>query len=82
MSHTTELIRALSKADLIDVVNDTLIYEGFFKPGKTNSAQAVCRIVRKQQTGTVWATMYADGDLEFDNIWNNRAALAYSHLTK
>jgi hypothetical protein len=80
MAFDSKLIELNLKADLVDVVSDTLIYEGFFLPGKSGYTDPVCKIVRRQQTGTVWATMYADGDENYDNVWNNRAALSYSHL--
>lgn len=80
MAFDTELIKLNTNADLIDVVSDTLIYEGFFKPGKFAQDEAVCKIIRRQQTGNVWAREFADGDEKYDNIWDNRAVLNYSHL--
>ena len=80
MSFETKLITLLSDADKIDEVNGTLFYFGWHKPGSSNAANAVWKIARRLQTGTVWAYEWADGNQNYDNIWDNRASLTYSHL--
>lgn len=80
MSFSTKLIDLIGKADKIDEASSTVIYMGYHKPGNYNPASAVWRIIRMQQTGTVWAREFADGNDNYDNIWDNRAALSYSLL--
>ena len=80
MAFDTKLIEMNLTADLTDVVSDTLVYEGYFKPGKYAQDEPVCKIIRRQQTGNVWAREFADGDEKYDNVWNDRATLTYSHL--
>jgi hypothetical protein len=54
-----------------------LIYRGEATPGSLESA-AVWRIQRIDIVGTDFTILYADGNNNFDNIWNNRATLSYS----
>ena len=53
----------------------TYRYYGFAYPG-SSTADAVWRIVRK--TISSKDIDHADGDLEFDNVWDNYASLSYS----
>jgi hypothetical protein len=80
MPFDTQLIKLNTNADLIDVVSDTVIYEGFCNPGKFDTSQPVWKIIRRSQTGTVWAREYAAGRDNYSNIWDNRAGLSYSFL--
>lgn len=52
-------------------------YIGLAAIGSLNS-QAVWQILRITTSGTVQTGEYADGNDNFDNIWDNRAALSYS----
>jgi hypothetical protein len=79
MSYQNLLIKLLSQADLTNVVSDSLVYEGYFKPGKSAYDEPVCKIIRRQLVNNVWSVMYADGNDNYDNIWDNRADLDYSH---
>lgn len=60
-----------------DEVSSSLLYSGLAAPGSAG-ASAVWRIKRVQVTGNVTATTWADGNTNFDNVWNNRASLSYS----
>lgn len=60
----------------IDRVSSTLLYVGWALAGGSASA-AVWRICRLDQTSGLIQT-WADGNAELDNIWDNRASLAYS----
>lgn len=52
-------------------------YVGQAAFGSATSA-AVWRISRMTDSGSLTTIEYADGDVSFDNIWDNRAALSYS----
>lgn len=62
----------------IDSVDDTFSYVGKRLAGVASSA-AEWQVVRLESlaNGSVRATS-ADGDLAFDNIWDNRESLSYS----
>lgn len=53
-------------------------YIGFAKPG-TSTSSASWQIKKMVYSGTnVISILFADGDLNFDNVWDNRASLSYS----
>jgi hypothetical protein len=55
-----------------------LEYVGWSTPGTATSA-AAWRIMRLVYTGSdVIRVEWADGDGEFDNVWDDRASLSYS----
>ena len=62
---------------LVDDVGGTVIYIGYAQPNTTTSS-ASWKIKRITFTGDDSATEYADGNNNFDNIWDNRASLSYS----
>lgn len=58
--------------------NDTVIYIGEANPGSLSSA-AVWRMKRLTLNAEGDVTEeWADGDANFDNIWDNRLSLSYS----
>lgn len=61
----------------IDEASSTVTYFGFAAAG-TAEASASWRIKRLTVTGNVTDIKYADGDTNFDNVWDNRAALTYT----
>jgi len=60
-----------------DVPSGTLEYKGWALPGTATSASS-WRIKKSSFVGTVFSEEWADGDIEFDNVWDNRASLSYS----
>jgi len=80
MSFETKLVTLLSDADKVDEASATVFYYGWFKPGSSNPASAIAKIARRSQTSTVWSYEWADGNQNYDNVWNDRASLTYSHL--
>ena len=55
-----------------------LIYLGIAQPG-TASSEAKWRIREYSYTsGDVVSILFADGNLNFDNVWDDRASLSYS----
>jgi hypothetical protein len=61
----------------VDFVGTTTIYIGEAQPGTATSA-ASWRISRTVFTGDDSTKLFADGNSNFDNIWDNRASLSYS----
>lgn len=65
-------------ATRVDFDGETIIYRGEAVPGSAESS-AVWRIRRITLNAEGDATTeYAEGDAQFDNIWNDRASLSYS----
>lgn len=62
---------------LIDESNPNIIYKGFASPA-ANPQEAVWAIQRISNTGDVCSYQWADGNKDFDNIWNNRTELLYA----
>ena len=61
-----------------DAVGTTQAYVGKAAPGTATSA-ALWQIKRLTYTSAGDVTVeVADGDLDFDNVWDNRASLTYS----
>lgn len=63
----------------LDDAGSGVTYVGEALPGTAASA-ASWRVKRITESGTPTDTVveYADGDADFDNIWNDRASLSYS----
>jgi hypothetical protein len=63
----------------VDFVGDTIIYKGWSNPGKLTTEPA-WRIQKITFVGTDEdvTIRWADGDGEFNNIWDNRLGLTYS----
>jgi len=77
-THSIDDITMTQLALEYDVVSSTLSYLGEANPGTATSA-ASWRI--KQLVFNVAGDLtvtYADGNSNFDNIWDNRASLSYS----
>jgi hypothetical protein len=62
---------------IYDEVDATTTYIGFAPAGAALSA-AVWLIQRLTTSGPDTTLEFADGNAEFDNIWNDRAGLSYS----
>lgn len=61
----------------LDQVDANTLYVGEAPIGAIGS-EARWRISRYLTTGTLTTVMWADGNQDFDNIWNNRTSLTYS----
>lgn len=64
------------RADDAVVLYDPAGYLGFAEPGSLSSA-AVWQI-KHLDTSSGLVTTFADGNADYDNVWDNRAILAYS----
>lgn len=59
-------------------VNNDVEYAGYAPPGSANGS-AVWRITKYYYDGSnLSGQRYADGNLNYDNVWDNREALSYS----
>lgn len=69
----------LAKQELVSVdeASATVTYIGFAAIG-SSSASAVWKIKKLLITGSVTTVTFADGNANYDNVWNNRASLTYS----
>jgi hypothetical protein len=67
---------------IIDEASATVTYKGWAPLGtpQANAEWKICRITKANATAPfgVIITEWADGNQDYDNIWNNRATLAYS----
>lgn len=62
---------------LIDDVGGGVCYVGEALPGSSTSG-AVWRIRRITEIGQDFNIEWADGDANFDNVWNDRLTFTYS----
>lgn len=62
---------------LIDESNPNVIYKGFASPAAKQD-EAVWAIQKITNKGEVCSYQWADGNKNFDNIWNDRATLSYA----
>jgi len=60
-----------------DDVGSGVIYQGWANPGTATSA-ASWRIKKIVDTTGDFAITFADGNRNFDNVWDNRASLTYT----
>lgn len=76
ISNTTVPTDDVQYSKRVDEASSTITYIGAATVGASDAA-AVWRISR-MDTSTDLVILYADGNANFDNIWDNRAALSYS----
>ena len=60
----------------LDEPGGGITYVGDSVPG-TAASEGAWRIKRLTETATLLTIQYADGDQDFDNVWDNRASLTY-----
>jgi len=70
-------IKDISLKVIVDKTSSPTEYYGFATPGTATSA-SYWKIQRKTVSGSVTTYDFADGDTNFDNIWDNRGSLSYS----
>lgn len=66
----------IPQAIQVDASTSGTTYVGFASPGATVS-NAVWRVMRIVQNGSNTDVKFADGNFEFDNIWDDRMSLNY-----
>ena len=62
---------------MLDEASASITYVGKAAAGSLLSA-SVWQILKLEQVGTVLVSTHADGNTNFDNVWDNRASLTYS----
>ena len=62
---------------VVDTVSSSLVYIGEAAIAVTQ-ATAFWKIKRITTTGSIVQIVWADGNENFDNVWNNRASLSYA----
>ena len=75
----TSILDELQKeeAQNIDEASSTVTYIGLAAIG-TSGASALWKIKKISISGAVTTITWADGNDNYDNVWNNRASLSYS----
>lgn len=68
--------RQTSDTMLLDEVSSTVSYLGYSPLGAATSTDN-WKIKRILVSGTLTSTQFADGNENYDNIWDNRASLTY-----
>lgn len=61
---------------VVDTVTATTFYLGKATPGTATSSASWSIMRIDESAGTV--TTWADGNADFDNVWDNRQSLSYS----
>lgn len=69
--------RNVEESTLIDEASDTVTYLGFAKTGSATSASS-WQIKKILTSGNVTSIQFADGNDDYDNVWDDRASLDYS----
>lgn len=77
MKHINLSKKKRSELVLIDDTSSTVSYFGFAEIGSLTS-EALWKIKKMTISGTVTSFYFADGNDNYDNIWDNRASLSYS----
>lgn len=69
--------RNVEEATVVDKASSSVTYVGTARLG-AGTDSAVWQIAKITLSGTVTSVTYADGNDDYDNIWDNRASLSYS----
>lgn len=74
-----KFVRDVDECLLVDKVDANTIYIGKTQKGKaTSTSEAVFQIKKVAITGTVTVIAFADGNDNYDNVWDDRVSLTYS----
>ena len=61
-----------------DSTDSSITYVGkAFVASDGDKSRPIWQILKITETGTSTSVTYADGDVKFDNIWNDRETLSY-----
>ena len=73
--------REIDETMIVDEASSTVTYIGWAIPGSNSTegkADARWKIKKIDETTNPTVIGYADGNDNYDNIWDNRASLSYS----
>lgn len=76
MPKPTQFDGSESLQELVDQASSTVTYFGTALSGEATSA-ATWRIQRMSVSGTVTTFAWANGNDQYDNVWDNRSSLTY-----
>lgn len=62
---------------LVDEASATVTYVGYASPG-TLEASSTWKIQKITISGSITTVLFAEGDDNFDKVWNDRASYTYS----
>jgi len=68
---------AQTLATILDEATTLITYVGKSDPGVATSA-ASWQVQRLTSSASLLIVQFADGNSNFDNVWDNRASLSYS----
>lgn len=68
---------SVEQSTRVDEASSTVTYFGFAAVGSSESS-AVWKIKRLSVSGSITKLEYADGNINYDNQWSNRASLTYT----
>ena len=72
------LVATSGKIVQVDEATGSITYVGYADPG-TASSSPLWQIFRLDESSDPeLVKLYADGDTDFDNVWDDRASLSYS----
>lgn len=63
---------------IIDKVDSNTTYIGKARQFGVETSEAKWQIIKIERSETLISFYFADGDAEFDNVWDDRAVLIYS----
>lgn len=66
-----------AEKSIVDASVTDIYYYGFAVPTSPTSS-AVWKIIRQQTVVGITTTTYADGNANYDNVWDNRTILTYA----
>jgi hypothetical protein len=82
MSFEALLIDENRPPDIVDESGAPAVtYVGFALPGTVDTSEAKFKIKKITAVAGITKTMWANGNRNYNNIWDNRAAIPYSYLT-
>jgi hypothetical protein len=74
-----KFVQEISDIGAIDEVDVDNTYIGYVEDGrKSDTDQAIWRILKIETSGTVTTFKDADGEKKFNKIWDDRASYTYS----
>lgn len=65
------------KPDIVDIVSDNEIYQGFADWGNPQTSEAKFLIRKITVVGTVTSFKLANGLMDCNQVWDNRKSLTY-----